>query len=221
MLVAASPALAAQIAPQAPPPASAAPEQIVEFSADQVAYDSDSDVVTASGDVRMNREGNYLAADRVVWDRKSGQVHAEGNVVLLTPQGDKIVGETVQLTDTLHDGTVNNLMVVLEGGARLAAARAVRTGDVTTLENAIYSPCPVTTSTGCPKRPSWAITAAKVIDDPASQRVRFIGGHLQLFGINLPLLPIFNISRGTEGATGWLAPDFSISSKKGFEIAEP
>ena len=220
MLVAAQPVLA-QAAPVAPQTTSAAPEPIVEFSADQVTYDSDADVVTASGEVRMNREGNYLAADRVVWDRKSGQVHAEGNVVLLTPQGDKIVGETVQLTDTLRDGTVNNLMVVLEGGARLAAARAVRTGDVTTLENAIYSPCPVTTSTGCPKRPSWAITAAKVIDDPASERVRFIGGHLQLFGINLPLLPIFNISRGTEGATGWLAPDFSISSRKGFEIAEP
>ena len=221
MLVAASPALAAQTAPEPPPPAAAASEQIIEFSADQVAYDSDSDVVTATGEVRMNREGNYLAADRVVWDRKSGQVHAEGNVVLLTPQGDKIVGETVQLTDTLRDGTVDNLMVVLEGGARLAAARAVRTGDITTLENAIYSPCPVTTSTGCPKRPSWAITAAKVIDDPATKRVRFIGGHLQLFGINLPLLPIFNISRGTEGATGWLAPDFSVSSRKGFEIAEP
>jgi LPS-assembly protein len=213
--------LAAQTAPEAPPPATAASEQTIEFSADQVAYDSDSDVVTATGEVRMNREGNYLAADRVVWDRKSGQVHAEGNVVLLTPQGDKIVGETLQLTDTLRDGTVDNLMVVLEGGARLAAARAVRTGDITTLENAIYSPCPVTTSTGCPKRPSWAITAAKVIDDPATKRVRFIGGHLQLFGINLPLLPIFNISRGTEGATGWLAPDFSVSSRKGFEIAEP
>jgi LPS-assembly protein len=220
MVAAASPALA-QTAPAAPEPAAAAAEQIVEFSADEVTYDSDSDVVTASGEVRMNREGNYLAADRVVWDRKSGQVHAEGNVVLLTPQGDKIVGETVQLTDTLRDGTVNNLMVVLEGGARLAAARAVRTGDVTTLENAIYSPCPVTTSTGCPKRPSWAITAAKVIDDPTHERVRFVGGHLQLFGINLPLLPIFNLSRGNEGATGWLAPDFSISSKKGFEIAEP
>lgn len=219
MLMAASAAVAAQA-----PPAAAAPEsqdQVVEFSADQVTYDSDADVVTASGEVRMNREGNYLAADQVIWDRKSGQVYARGNVVVMTPQGDKLVSDSAQLTDSLRDGTVNNLMVILEGGARLAAARAIRTGDITTLENAIYTPCPVTTSTGCPKRPSWAITAAKVIDDPSHERVRFIGGHLQLFGINLPLLPIFNISRGTEGATGWLAPDFSISSKKGFEIAEP
>ena len=35
------------------------------------------------------------------------------------------------------------------------------------------------------------------------------------------MLPVFNIARGTRGTTGWLAPDFSFSSKKGFEIAEP
>jgi LPS-assembly protein len=216
MLVAAPVAAAAQPAPPA-----AEQEQIVEFSADQVTYDSDADVVTASGAVRMNREGNYLAADEVVWNRKTGQVFAKGSVVLLTPQGDKLIGDNVQLTDTLRDGTVDNLLVVLEGGARLAAARGTRTGDITVLENAIYSPCPVTTASGCPKRPSWAITAAKVIDDPAHDRVRFIGGRFQLFGITLPLLPVFNVARGNEGATGWLVPDLSVSTKKGFEIAAP
>src|SRR6185503_9961135 len=176
----AAPAGAAQ---SASTPAPVAPDQIVEFTADQVTYDDKTDVVTASGEVRMNREGNYLAADQVIWDRKTGQVYAKGNVVLLTPQGDKLIGDTVELTDTLRDGTVSNLMVVLENGARVAATRGTRSGNVTTLENAIYSPCPVTTDSGCPKRPSWAITAAKVIDDPATGRVRFIGGHLQLFGI--------------------------------------
>ncbi len=203
------------------PTAAVTPDQIVDFSADTVTYDSDADVVTASGEVRMNREGNYLAADEVVWNRKSGEVRALGNVVVLTPQGDKLVGDNVVLTDTLQDSTVENLLVVLEGGGRIAARRGTRKGEITTLENAIYSPCPVTTDTGCPKRPSWAITAVRVIDDPAHERVRFEGGHLQLFGVTLPLLPIFNIARGTEGATGWLVPDFSFSTKKGFEIAQP
>ena len=149
--------------------APAEPVEEVEFSADQVAYDSNADVVTASGAVRMKRDGNYLAADEVVWERKTGEVRALGNVVLLTPQGDKLVGDNVLLTDTLRDGTVDNLTVVLESGGRIAATRGRRSGDVTTLENAIYSPCPVTTATGCPKRPSWAITAAQVIDDPAKE----------------------------------------------------
>ena len=220
MLMAAPAAAAAQVAP-APPATAAVQDPIVEFSADQVSYDNDADVVTASGEVRMNRDGNYIAADKIVWERRTGQVFAQGNVVLLTPQGDKLVGDSVQLTDTLRDGTVTNLLVVLENGARLAATRGTRMGEVIALENAVYSPCPVTTATGCPKRPSWAITAAKVIDDPSTGRVRFVGGRLQIFGVTLPLLPVFAISRGTEGATGWLAPDFSISSRKGFEISQP
>jgi LPS-assembly protein len=205
----------------APPAAPPTPDQIVTFSADTVTYDNDTDVVTASGAVRMNREGNYLAADQVVWDRKSGQVTAKGNVVAVTPEGDKLIGDNVQLTDTLRDGTVENLMVVLESGGRIAATRGTRANGVSTLYNAIYSPCPVTTDTGCPKRPSWAITAAKVIDDPKAKRVRFEGGRLQLFGINIPLLPVFNIARGNEGATGWLVPDISVSSRNGFELAVP
>jgi LPS-assembly protein len=223
MLIGVPAAAVAQAIPTQPAPASATSdqEQIVEFSADRVDYDDKSDVVIASGEVRMNRDGNYLAADQVIWDRSTGQVYAKGNVVLLTPQGDKVVGDTVQLTDTLRNGTVDNLMIVLENGARVAAVRGTRNGDVTTLEHAIYSPCPVTTSSGCPKRPSWAITAAKVIDDPSTGRVRFVGGRLQLFGITVPLLPVFNVASGKEGATGWLAPGFSVSSKKGFEIAEP
>ena len=223
MLMAAPATALAQAAPTAAPSVVTTPTQdeVIRFTADTVTYDSNADVVTASGDVRMNRDGNYLAADQVIWERKTGDVHAKGNVVLLTPEGDKLVGDTVQLTDTLRDGTVDNLMIVLENGARVAATRGTRSGEVTTLENAIYSPCPVTTDSGCPKRPSWAITAARVIDDPSTGRVRFVGGRLQLFGITLPLLPIFNVSRGNEGATGWLTPQFSISSKKGFEIAEP
>ena len=202
----------------APP---AAPATSIDFSADQVTYDSGADIVTASGAVRMAREGNYLAADQVVWNRKSGEVRAQGSVVMVTPQGDKLIGENVVLADTLRDGTIDNLLVVLESGGRIAAARGKRTGDVTTLENAIYSPCPVTSPTGCPRRPSWSITAARVINDPAHQRVQFQGGRLQLFGVNLPLLPLFSIGTSSDGTTGVLVPDLSYSTKKGFEVAVP
>jgi LPS-assembly protein len=222
MLLTLPAAVAARGSPPAPAPiASPSEDQIVTFSADTVTYDNDADLVTASGEVRMNREGNYLAAEQVIWDRKSGQVYAKGNVVVVTPEGDKLIGQNVQLTDSMRDGTVDNLMVVLESGGRIAARHGARVNGVSTFTSAIYTPCPVTTDTGCPKRPSWSITAARVIDDPKSKRVRFEGGHLQLFGINLPLLPVVSIARGTQGASGWLVPDFAISSRNGFELAVP
>lgn len=197
------------------------PDQVVQFSADTVAYDTKTEIVTASGEVRMSRDGNYLAADEVVWNRNSGEVRAIGNVVVVTPQGDKLVGDNVELTDTLRDGTVDNLMVVMETGARIAARHGTRTGDVTTLQTAIYSPCPVTNDNGCPKRPSWAITAARVIYDSAKKRVRFEGGRFQLFGITIPLLPIFSLSTAPGGISGFLVPDIRYSNRKGLEIAAP
>ncbi len=194
---------------------------MVEFSADQIAYDSENDVVSASGQVRMSNDGNFLAADRVTWNRNTGEVRAKGDVVVVDPQGDKMIGDDVVLTDTLRDGTVNNLLIVLESGGRIAADKGVRSNGVYTLENAAYSPCPVTTSSGCPKRPSWMITAAQVIEDPATGRVRFRGGRLQLFGITLPLLPVFSVGTNGEGATGWLLPELKISNNNGFEVALP
>ena len=167
------------------PPASATPETVdpaaaetgefIEFSAGQVTYDSQADVVTASGAVRLERDGNHVAADEVTWNRNTGEVRAKGNVVVMNPQGDKFIGDNVVLADTLRDGTVDNLLIVLESGGRIAAKRGQRAGDLTTLENAIYSPCPITTEAGCPRNPSWSITAARVTYDPKAQRVRFSG----------------------------------------------
>ena len=37
----------------------------------------------------------------------------------------------------------------------------------------------------------------------------------------MPLLPIFSISTGGGGTTGWLVPDISLSTRKGLEVALP
>ena len=58
-----APALAQQ---QTPAPVSIPEaESQIEFSADEVTYQSDTDVLTAQRQVRMSRDGNYLAAERV------------------------------------------------------------------------------------------------------------------------------------------------------------
>jgi LPS-assembly protein len=200
-----------------------AAEPVIEFSADVVTYDGSADLVTAEGRVRMSRDGNFLATDRVSWDRKTGRVLAEGNVVIVTPQGDKLVGERIDLTDSLRDGTVENLLIVLESGGRIAATRGMRSGNVTSLENAVYSACPVTTDTGCPRNPSWKISAARVSHDSASGRIRFNGGRLSVLGVTLPLLPVFSIGDGSQsgGFSGALVPGIRLDSNNGLELDFP
>ena len=214
-------AAAAQDSPATPAVTTATDEAPIEFSADGVTYDSEADVVTASGRVRMQRDGNYLAADQVTWSRKTGQVHAEGNVVVITPEGDKLVSDRVTLSDSLRDGTVENLLIVLESGGRIAAERATRTDGRTVLERAVYSPCPVLTPSGCPKDPSWKIVAARVIQDPDTKRIRFQGGRLNVFGVTVPLLPIFSMGSDGDGVSGALIPNIAYSNSLGLELSTP
>jgi LPS-assembly protein len=205
-----------------PAPAPAAEERQVAFTADQLVYDEEADTVTASGEVRMRSEGNSLRADRIIWNRRTGEVRAEGNVRVVNPAGDAAYGATVVLTDTLRDGAVRNLLLVLEDGGRLAAERGERENGYTTLYRAAYSPCAVVNSEGCPKDPTWTITAVKVVHDPVRNRINYDGASLNLFGARIIPLPGLSHSDGSGGgASGLLVPEIRISRSNGFELSLP
>ncbi len=193
----------------------------IEFSAARIVYDADADTVTASGQVRLRRDGNRLQADEVVWDRRTGRVVASGQVVGASPTGDRLYGERLDLTDTLRDGVVDNLLLVLSDGSRLAANGGTRTGDLYQLDRVIYTACPVTTPEGCPRRPSWSLTAVAVTYDQGRRRLRFRGARLNLFGtISLPL-PGLSTTVGGGSASGLLQPDLGLDRSNGAEIAQP
>ncbi|MFV0622542.1 LPS-assembly protein LptD [Sphingomonas sp. ac-8] len=209
-----------------PPPAEAAAapaaEDEIRFTADQLGYDSNADVVTATGDVRMFREGDRLRADRVTWNRTSGQVVAEGNIAVTNPEGDVAYGDRIELTDSLKDGVIENMLVVLDEGSRIAAKRGSRTETgVINVEQAAYSPCSVTTSDGCPKQPSWQITAVRVSYDPADQRIRYSGAQLKLFNLPGIPLPAFSHSVGGGSAGGVLTPSLRLDRVNGVEVVAP
>ena len=205
--------------PLAAPPAS---DDQVRFSAGNLEYDTDSEVVTATGDVRMFRAGDRLRADKVVWDRKSGKVLATGNIAVVNPGGDTAYGDSIELTDTLKDGVVDNLLLVLERGGRLAARRGTRAPDETVeLEDAAYTPCAVTDSAGCPKEPSWKITAVRVTYRPERARIYYQGARLKLFGLPALPLPAFSNPVGGGDDSGLLAPDLRYGRVNGLEFAVP
>jgi LPS-assembly protein len=205
-------------------PAGAAQEEPreVAFSAAQLIYDSESETVTASGEVRMASEGNHLRADRVTWNRKADEVRAEGNVRLVTPEGHVAYGDSILLTDAMKNAVAENMLLVLEDGGRIAAIKAERKDGYTSLYRAAYSPCAVVSPSGCPKEPTWQITAVKVVHDPYRRRIRYEGAALNLLGARIIALPWLSHPDGSGGGgTGLLVPDIRLSSRNGLEVAVP
>ncbi|HYJ81387.1 MAG TPA: LPS assembly protein LptD [Allosphingosinicella sp.] len=209
--------------PGADPAAETAPDaREVAFSSDELTYDSEAQLVTASGDVRMTSEGNRLRAEKVTWNRTTDEVRAEGNVRVVNPGGDVAYADSVVLTDALRDGVVDNMLLVLADGGRLAADRAERRDGYTTLYRAAYSPCAVVSEKGCPKNPTWQINAVKVVHDPVKHRIRYEKASLNLLGARIVALPFLSHPDGTEGGgSGLLVPDIRVSSSNGFELSAP
>ncbi|MCL6250725.1 LPS assembly protein LptD [Altererythrobacter sp. KTW20L] len=192
----------------------------IAFEAGELDYDSNADVVTASGDVLARSGDESVRADRIVWNRTTGQIVAEGNVRLVDGDGNQLFTEQLELTDELKAGAMSNLLLAFRQGGRLAADMAERdeAGNVV-LDRAAYSSCAVVDAEGCPKDPSWRITARRVVYDAETQLIRFQGAHLELFGTRVLPLPGMMLSADGRAMSGFLIPDLGITASNGLEIS--
>jgi len=218
---AASLAHAADTPPSPPADAQEAADREVTFAADQLTYEDSGDIITASGDVRMARAGYRLRAAAIRWNRKTGEVTATGDVRITNPAGDTAYGDSVKLTDTLKDGVVQNLLIVMGDGGRLSAPSGYGKDGAYVLNHAIYSPCPLVDDNDCAKRPAWLITARRVNYDPVTKHVRYHDARIELFGVSLIPLPYFWHSVSDEPATGLLQPDIDYTGNNGIVLRLP
>ncbi len=173
--------------PDVAPPGQPVSAQDIAFAADAIDYDTQADIVIATGNVHVSRNGDKLVADEVRWNRTTGKVTAKGNVVISSADGDKAYADEVDVSENLRDGVVENLLLVTQDGSRLAADKGQRQGSIYVLEHAAYTPCRVEDDDGCPKQPTWQIQADRVVYDSKRQWVHYTNARVKLFG--LPVIP--------------------------------
>jgi len=191
------------------------------FAADRVEFDQTNNIVTASGDVRLNHAGSRLRAGKIVYNRSTGIITASENVSITNPQGDLAFGASIVLSDSLKDGAIEDLLVVMADGGRLAAKRGTGKDGAYTLERATYSPCAVIDENNCPKRPAWLITAQRVNYDPKTKHVRYHNARIEVFGLPLIPIPYFWHTTSDEPATGLLTPQIEYTANNGLEFRQP
>lgn len=207
------------IDPATMPPAPPGERQI-NFEANSVAYDQNSDTVTASGDVVLRSADRSVRADEVTWNRVTGQIVGSGNVRFVDEDGNQLYTSRIELTDEFEAGAMEDLLLALREGGRLAAANGTRRADGTIeLTRAAYTGCEVVTAAGCPREPSWRITADRVVYSPSDNRVRFNGAYLELFGARLIPLPGLAIRTDGRPVSGFLVPELQFSRNNGFELS--
>lgn len=203
------------------------PGDAIDFSAELMSYDEDKRLVVASGRVEVSRDGYRLQADRVEYQRgaadgEPGEVVAIGNVSITDPAGNQALGDRITLTDSLRDGAVANMLLVLNDGGRLGARSATRSGNSYTLDHAAYSPCAVIDATGCPQTPVWKIKAVKIRYDQQRHRISYRNASVEMFGVPVLYLPSLSHPDGdAPRASGVLVPAIELQRQLGLGASMP
>ena len=214
----------AQEAPSEQPaqstPAIAADQQI-QFEADGASYDDNSEQISVFGNVVLRRGDQSVRADKITWDRKTGVIQAQGDVRLVDADGNQIFTDRIELTDELKAGAMDNMLLALREGGRLAANKGERMEDgKVLLHNAAYTACAVEDAQGCPRNPSWRITARRVIFDPDKKTIRFEGARAEIFGLKLFPMPGLVVATDGRPISGLLIPDVQLSASNGVQFSD-
>lgn len=192
------------------------------LSADEVIYDNELEIVTATGNVEISQNDRVLLADTINYNLRDGIVTASGNISLLEPSGDVLFAEYLELDDELTSGFVRSIRVLMTDQSRFAANGARRFPDERTeMSKAVYSPCAL-----CPDNPDrpplWQLKAVKIIHDRKEQTVRYQDAFLELYGIPVAYTPFFQHTDPTvKRKSGFLAPEVGSDSDLGFTLRVP
>ncbi|WP_244497874.1 LPS-assembly protein LptD [Aureimonas sp. AU40] len=192
------------------------------LEADTVTYDSDKQVVTASGGIQIDYGGYKLVSRNITYDQAARRLVASGDVELIEPSGNKIYADSIDLTDDFANGFIQALRIETPDNTRFAAGQAVRqNGDTTTFERGVYTACEA-----CEKHPErpplWQVKARRIVWDQKNKVVRYYGARFELFGKPLAYLPYFASPDPTvKRQSGLLPPSVKSTSKIGVGLRVP
>ncbi|MEM9043432.1 MAG: LPS assembly protein LptD [Pseudomonadota bacterium] len=195
-------------------------DQPVALIADDVTYDSQSGVLTATGNVEVYFGERTLTADQITYNEKTGRIAAVGDIVLRDPEGTTVFGDVVDLDAELTDGLIEGAQSILGDQGKLAAVEARRFEErYNVLSKAVYSPCDVCTDE---PTPLWRIRARRIIHDEEEKQVHYESAWFDLLGVPLFWTPYFRHPDPTvDRASGFLTPSVRNSSNYGFGLLTP
>lgn len=208
--------------PGAPAPKPLNRTDPVAFTADEVQYDRDRGIVTATGHVEAWQNDHVLRADKVTFDRNTNIAAANGNVILVEPDGQVLFSDYAELTEGMRDGVLRGMRALLAENGKLVANGARRSeGTINELSRVVYSTCDL-----CKKDPSkaplWQLRARDAVQDQESQRIEYRDAVLDIYGVPVAYFPYFwHADPSVRRASGFLVPSLGNSSNLGTFLQVP
>lgn len=188
----------------------------------ELVYDRDKDTVSASGNVQLYYRGRILQADKVIYNRTTKRVYAEGKVKITEVDGSVAYARRAALTDDFKFGFIDSLRSRSAERTHFTARRSERSsGETTVSYNATYTACEPCKKDAT-KPPFWRVRAKRIIHKNSEKMVYFEDATLELWGYPIAWLPYLSIADpSVKRKSGFLVPSYIARSRLGVGAAVP
>jgi len=195
-------------------------ELLLESS--EITYDFDRDLIVATGSVQVYYDGNTVQAHQIIFDRKSQQLKASGNVIFIEKTGNVVRTEEMVLSEDFSEGFARALQIDTTKRTRFIAEQARREGDnITSIENCVYTV--YTKPTNPPNKPPlWRVRAEKIIHNQQEKIIRFENAAFEVYGQPIAFLPYLSMpDPSIKRKSGFLMPSGIVNDKLGYGVTVP
>jgi LPS-assembly protein len=197
------------------------PDKLV-LEANELVYDKDHNIVSAVGGVELYYKHRVLQADRVIYNRTTKRVFAQGHAKLTDEKGNVTYAQRFDLTDDFGAGFAEGVESVGIDRARFTAPRVERSqGDVTVFNRGVYTACEPCKDHP-EKPPLWQVRASRIIENQQTHVVYYEDAWLEVAGVPVAYIPYFSAPDPTvTRQSGVLAPTLIHSSYLGYGVGIP
>lgn len=187
----------------------------VNIEADQLTYDKEEDTYHASGNVIITFQDGFLVADSVVFNRKTEDAFADGDVFVMS-KNDTLEGKKVRFNVSSRTGAVYPGKAFLsENHLYLTGSEIQKRGEDT------YRVKDATATTCDGPDPSWRFTARQ-LDVTVEGYGTMKHGTFDVRNFPILYAPYFVFPAKTQRQSGFLLPTVSYSKDvNGFDIEVP
>jgi len=205
------PASAAQVS------AAGAPGSKIDLTADKLTTGNGSNVIEATGNVEIKREGMTLKADEVRFNRATQDAEAKGRVTVDDPEWKVKSADSIKLNLEKETGEIINGDLFLEQGHISLSGRRFQKfgGQSYHVDDGFFTTCICESGA-----PSWKFSAEQM--DLALDGVGTVrNAYFYILDVPVFYLPYGLFPLNTERQSGFLFPRFGHSTEDGFQFSLP
>ncbi len=194
---------------------------IVDFSAREVIYDSQTNTVEARGNVSALWKDQTVFADVFRYNTKEDKLEAFGNIRLVNKEGYAVRTNKIEFSGDFKEALTHKLASRLPNGSVIAAEKFKRQGGrYNQFYNASYAPCASCLEGG--EKPLWSIRSKQITHDEQKRYITARDLTFNLWGQPVLWVPWFAYPDPTiDRKSGILSPSFGYKDKLGLYASLP